>query len=253
MTAPHPADCSGCELCVHGPAPCSRCGTNTEDLALVDGDALCPNCRPSSPQAEVQETAQELREMAESLRRTDEELQADADLLERAADLLRSLCPGTHRGERRGTVSDRRFETPQEYHDRIGAEKSNERVKSWELPICTGCGGVIGLRGLDAGCSCDVDFAKTGKSVEVVPADSPAVLRAALDSPPVEETVLFRGVGDRGSRMAVVLEPPSENEEWVRSGLADYRDAGTYDNVRIQVQRVLTSPWTDLPSEEGER
>jgi hypothetical protein len=49
-------------------------------------------------------------------------------------------------------------------------------IRRWTLPICTGCGGVIGLRGLDSGCSCDVDFAKTGKSVEVIPVDAPNVL-----------------------------------------------------------------------------
>ena len=44
----HPEDCTGCERCVHGPAPCDKCGTNTEDLALVDREALCPTCRAAA-------------------------------------------------------------------------------------------------------------------------------------------------------------------------------------------------------------
>jgi hypothetical protein len=55
------------------------------------------------------------------------------------------------------------------------AEQSNEKVKGWKLPICTGCGGIFGGLGEPA-CSCDRSHAKTGKHVEVIPARSPQVL-----------------------------------------------------------------------------
>jgi hypothetical protein len=37
-----------------------------------------------------------------------------------------------------------------------------------ELPICTGCGGILGY-GLEGGCICNPTHAKTGKSVRYVP------------------------------------------------------------------------------------
>lgn len=44
MGSEHYAECHGCQDCVTGPAPCSGCGHNTEDLRLIDNKALCPNC-----------------------------------------------------------------------------------------------------------------------------------------------------------------------------------------------------------------
>jgi hypothetical protein len=39
--------------------------------------------------------------------------------------------------------------------------------RTWKVPVCTGCGGILGLKGVEAGCSCDPSHAKTGKNIEV--------------------------------------------------------------------------------------
>jgi hypothetical protein len=85
-------------------------------------------------------------------------------------------------------------------------------------------------------------------------------LRAALDSPPVEERVEFCVIGG---------DPRSGYNEggWGPISLPSARQAAKrwaekgWRNVRIQSRTIttfsdgtsLTSPWTDLPSEEGER
>ena len=75
------------------------------------------------------------------------------------------------------------------------AEQSNERVKSWTLPVCTGCGGILGFNGTGC-CPCIPSWGKTGKLVTVIPADSRRVLS-------VEEARLlvqvFQGDADAGT------------------------------------------------------
>jgi len=79
-------------------------------------------------------------------------------------------------------------------------------VKGWTLPICTGCGGILGYK-LDGGCTCDPSHAKTGKNVEVIPADSPNVLSE-------EEALLL----DRANREP---EPSSPEELQAFTALLD--------------------------------
>jgi len=77
-------------------------------------------------------------------------------------------------------------------------------------------------------------------------------LRAALDSPPVEERVEERVTSDQG----VVVYPAEAEEmgsEELREIAQDYAQTPNVTNVRIQTRAVVTTPWTDLPSEEGER
>lgn len=76
-------------------------------------------------------------------------------------------------------------------------------------------------------------------------------LRAALDSPPVEvnETNEYRVLGEDGHAVRGFRELESAKEEKRR---VDELGQGPH---RIQSRRVSLglSPWTDLPSEEGER
>lgn len=132
------------------------------------------------------------------------------------------------------------------------AEQSNKGTKRWTIPICTGCGGIVGGPGEPA-CTCDRTHAKTGKHVEVVP--------APRYSPPIEEKSEFRVTG------ACEL---SSTRFWLRNDYKHEGDAlygamharmGGASNVQVQSRTItafvdgssLTSPWTDLPGEEGER
>src|SRR5690242_9570253 len=47
--------------------------------------------------------------------------------------------------------------------------EQKEGRRWWGVPICAGCGGILGLRGLGCGCSCDPAHAKTGRTIEVMP------------------------------------------------------------------------------------
>ena len=82
-------------------------------------------------------------------------------------------------------------------------------------------------------------------------------LRAALDSPPVEERVEYRVVGKCGKRLVelTMVENSREGEN-----VADlYRNGGVFSKVRTQSRTITTfsdgseliGPWVDL--EEGER
>jgi hypothetical protein len=88
------------------------------------------------------------------------------------------------------------------------------------------------------------------------------VLRAALDSPPVEERIIYRVAGSyrRGSEDKWWSSPTLllDNAYVTLKRCADLEQTC---NVRIQSRTITTfsdgseliSPWTDLPSEEGER
>jgi hypothetical protein len=85
-------------------------------------------------------------------------------------------------------------------------------------------------------------------------------LRAALDSPPVEEETEYRVVGNKpdGEEAELFTFPAREP---VRDLGDIYRAGDRFTNVRDQSRTIttfsdgstFTSPWTDLPSEEGER
>jgi hypothetical protein len=72
-------------------------------------------------------------------------------------------------------------------------------------------------------------------------------LRAALDSLPVEERVEYRVVGDGGPTLFY-----REGDLTRAKANADYRRERGHDGVCVQSRTVTESPWTDLPSEEGE-
>lgn len=88
-----------------------------------------------------------------------------------------------------------------------------------------------------------------------------AKLRAALDSPPVEERVTYRVFEDFGEFERIVR---IEGGEYTDSRSEAKRAAGvaeTYAEVPVRIQQRTTtqlsdgseliSPWTDLESEEG--
>ncbi len=93
-----------------------------------------------------------------------------------------------------------------------------------------------------------------------------ATLRAALGSPPIEERREYRVVADFAAEgdQSITLVGPGDieaSENVHREAVASYRHGGVYKNPQAQSRTIttfsdgssLTSPWTDLPSEEGER
>ena len=72
-------------------------------------------------------------------------------------------------------------------------------------------------------------------------------LRAALDSPPVEERVEYRVVGHHCRTLYY-----REVELGRAKAMAEYLIGRKQPGVHIERRFVVTSPWTDLPSEEGE-
>ena len=88
-------------------------------------------------------------------------------------------------------------------------------------------------------------------------------IRAALDSPPVEDWE-FRVVSEFTPGADLHLggaEAVHANLITARRRCAEYARGGVHKNVRMQSRTIttfsdgssLTSPWTDLPSGEGER
>ncbi|HSC20712.1 MAG TPA: hypothetical protein VLC07_03200 [Solirubrobacterales bacterium] len=84
-------------------------------------------------------------------------------------------------------------------------------------------------------------------------------LRAALDSPPIEERVEYRVYADSVGGGELIGRCADLGD--ARRRCVGYGKSDNYTNVRIQSRSIttfsdgssLTSPWTDLPSEEGER
>lgn len=77
-------------------------------------------------------------------------------------------------------------------------------------------------------------------------------LRAALDSPPVEEQIDYRVVVGQGEDMEQRGLFIGCWESEARSAATRQRRRG-FTDARVQARTVVHSPWTDLPSEEGER
>lgn|GEM_PF-6451995 len=86
-------------------------------------------------------------------------------------------------------------------------------------------------------------------------------LRAALDSPPVEEEQ-WRVTGKaRYTGNSLILGGCPLGSEDAARRVIKQRRTSLYTDMRVQSRSIttfsdgseLTSPWTDLPSEEGER
>jgi hypothetical protein len=79
-------------------------------------------------------------------------------------------------------------------------------------------------------------------------------LRAALDSPPVEETELFQVVGPGGRQIVPVVASQEELERTDPAGLREMPGSRTQRRTQTVLAdgSTLYSPWTDLPGEGGE-
>jgi hypothetical protein len=87
-------------------------------------------------------------------------------------------------------------------------------MKRWSIAICTGCGGVFGGIGEPA-CSCDPAQTKTGKKVEVIPAEAPNVLS-------FEEIRLLREFAAVDSLPAQPLSDAEREARLIADRLADF-------------------------------
>lgn len=131
------------------------------------------------------------------------------------------------------------------------AEQSNERVKPADVVVRLDR---VRLEQFVAHALESADKFRLPAPVEPIVEE----LRAAFDSPPVEEVrqIEYRVVADFDSEgHLMVLARPEDllTHTTALEAAASYRSGGAYKNPRAQVSETRRSPWTDLPSEEGER